>query len=156
MVPAAFVLLEALPLTPNGKLDRRALPAPESSQSRPDKMYVAPQTAAERLLAQLWAQVLGVEPVGIHDNFFELGGDSILSIQIVARATAAGLPLTPRLLFQHQTIAQLVAVVGSTSPQQAQQEPVEGPMPLLPIHHWFFEQALPEPQHWNQALMVQL
>ncbi len=156
MVPAAFVLLEALPLTPNGKLDRRALPAPESNRLTLDNTYVSPQTPVETALATIWAQVLRVEQVGIHDNFFELGGDSILSIQVVARATAAGLPLTPRHLFQHQTIARLAAVVGSVATVQAQQEVVLGPMPLIAIHHWFFQQPLPQPQHWNQALLIQI
>ncbi len=159
MVPAAFVLLEALPLTPNGKLDRRALPTPQRSRPAQDSVEMAPRTPEEELLVAIWTQLLGIEQVGIHDNFFELGGDSILSIQVVARATAAGLPLTPRHLFQHQTIARLAAVFGlaATAPAaQAEQKVVSGPLLLTPIHHWFFQQSLPEPQHWNQARIVQL
>jgi amino acid adenylation domain-containing protein/non-ribosomal peptide synthase protein (TIGR01720 family) len=156
MLPAAFIFLEALPLTPNGKLDLRALPEPAGDRPALDTTYVPARTPAEHLLAQIWTQVLGLEQVGLHDNFFELGGDSILSIQIVARATAAGLPLTPRLLFQHQTIAQLVSVIDSVQPAQAQQSIVLGPVQLTPIHHWFFQQALSQPQHWNQALFVQI
>ena len=113
MLPSVFVSLEALPMTPNGKLDRRALPAPESSRSSLEKAYTAPQTPTEQVLADIWSQVLDLPQVGIHDNFFEVGGDSILSIKIVAKATAAGLPLTPRHLFQHPTIAQLALVVGA-------------------------------------------
>jgi acyl-coenzyme A synthetase/AMP-(fatty) acid ligase len=78
MVPAVFVELAALPLTPNGKVDRRALPAPDERRLGPDSAYEAPRTGSEEILAQLWADVLGVERVGVHDNFFELGGDSIL------------------------------------------------------------------------------
>ncbi|MFQ5633148.1 MAG: phosphopantetheine-binding protein, partial [bacterium] len=74
----------AMPLTPNGKLDRRALPAPEQVRTTSENGSVAPRTAMEKLLSDIWAQVLRVERVGVHDNFFELGGDSILSLQIIS------------------------------------------------------------------------
>src|SRR4029079_7260988 len=86
MVPSAFVTLPALPLMPHGKVDRRALPEPDAAASALDPEFVAPRSPLERALADLWRQVLGVERVGVHDNFFELGGDSILSLQIIARA----------------------------------------------------------------------
>ena len=110
MVPAAFVVLERLPLTPNGKLDRRALPAPE-----PDRAAVrrGPRTPQEEILCALFAEVLGLERVGIDDNFFALGGDSIMSIQLVSRARKAGLVITPRAVFQHQTVAALAACGGA-------------------------------------------
>jgi hypothetical protein len=111
MVPAAFVWLAMLPLTPNGKVDRRALSAPDAARPVLEESCVAPRTAVEELLAGIWAQLLGLEQVRRHDNFFALGGDSILSIQVIAQATLAGLPLTPRHIFQHQTIAELAAVV---------------------------------------------
>src|SRR5438045_8776168 len=107
MVPAAFVLLEALPLTPNGKLDRRALPAPAVAAHVPKRAARTPQ---EEILCALFAEVLGLAAVGIDDNFFELGGDSIVSIQLVSRARKAGLVITPRAVFQHQTVAALAAV----------------------------------------------
>ena len=88
MVPAAVVVLDALPLTPNGKLDTRALPAPEYHDA---DRYRPPTSAIEEILAGIYAQVLGLERVGVDDSFFELGGDSILSMQVVARARAAGL-----------------------------------------------------------------
>ncbi len=87
MVPAAVVVMEALPLTVNGKLDTRALPAPEYQDV---DRYRAPGNAVEEILAGIYAQVLGLERVGVDDSFFELGGDSILSMQVVARARAAG------------------------------------------------------------------
>src|SRR5690606_22717742 len=111
MVPTAWVTLDTLPLTPNGKIDRKALPAPERGAT--GTPYAPPQGPTEERLAGIWADVLRLDRVGRHDNFFALGGDSILSIQIVARATQAGLPLTPRHLFQHQSIAELAAVVGT-------------------------------------------
>lgn len=120
MVPAAFVVLPALPLTVNGKVDRKALPAPDSNQSQAalDENYVAPQTEPEQILAGIWADVLRLPKVGTKDNFFSLGGDSILCIQVVARAGQAGLKLSPKDLFRHQTIAELAAaaeVVRTTS-----------------------------------------
>src|SRR5262249_55432839 len=83
MIPSSFVLMEALPLTPNGKLDLQSLAPPDSVRPDLKDRYVEPATAAESLLARIWAQVLGLDRVGVHDNFFELGGDSILSIQVV-------------------------------------------------------------------------
>jgi len=126
MVPSAFVLLDALPLTSNGKVDRRALPAPDTTRPELAGTYVAPRTSVEELLAGIWTDVLRLEKVGIHDNFFELGGDSILSIQVVARANQAGLRLTPKQLFGHQTIAELATVAGTTSVFQAEQGLVTG------------------------------
>ena len=156
MVPAAFVLLERLPLTPNGKVDRRALPAPGPARPQLEATYVAPRTAVEAQLAAIWAQVLGLEQVGIDDNFFELGGDSILSIQVIARATQAGLQLTLKQLFQQQTIAALAAVAGTTPTIVAEQGVVQGPVPLTPVQQWFFEQDLVDPHHFNQALLLEV
>ncbi len=106
MVPSAFVVLPALPLTRTGKIDRRALPAPAA----PTRDSEAPRDAVETALAEVWAEVLRRDHVGIHDNFFELGGDSIRTIQVVSRSRKRGLILTPRQLFQHQTIAELARV----------------------------------------------
>jgi Acyl-CoA synthetases (AMP-forming)/AMP-acid ligases II len=112
MVPSGFVVLERLPLTPNGKLDRKALPAPELIAG----VRRGPRTPQEDMLCGLFAEVLGVERVGIDDNFFALGGDSIMSIQLVSRARKAGLVITPRAVFQHQTVAALAGVIGLVAP----------------------------------------
>ncbi|WP_410586702.1 amino acid adenylation domain-containing protein [Amycolatopsis sp. lyj-23] len=149
MVPAAVVLLDRMPLTANGKVDRDALPAPDftaNAEHRP------PRTAAERALAAVWAQVLGVARVGRDDNFFALGGDSILSIQVVSRAAQAGLAVTAQQLFQHQTVAGLAAVAGAAPAVAAEQGPVTGPVPPTPIQRWFLDRDLPAPHHFNQAL----
>lgn len=111
MLPSAFVVLDQLPLTPNGKVDRRALPAPETRRPALDPPFVAPRDPLERFLAQIYAEVLRLEAVGVHDNFFELGGASIRSLEVVARAEAAGLPITPSSLFEFQTIAELAAAL---------------------------------------------
>jgi amino acid adenylation domain len=154
MIPAAFVVLEAWPLTPNGKVDRRALPAPERGGA--EEGYEAPRTPTEELLAGFWAEVLRQERVGRHDNFFALGGDSILSIQIIARAHQAGLQLTPKQLFQHQSIAELAAVAGVGPGIKAEQGVVSGVVALTPIQRWFFERDLAEPQHFNQSLLLEV
>ena len=155
MVPAAFIVLDKMPLSNSGKVDRKRLPAPETSRPSLAETYVAPRTEVERVLARIWSEVLSVKQVGIHDNFFELGGDSILSVQIGARAHQAGLQITANQLFYHQTIAGLVAVVESAPQLTATaQGEVTGPVELLPIQHWFFEQELPEPNHFNLSIMV--
>ncbi|MEG4806698.1 amino acid adenylation domain-containing protein [Microcoleus sp. F8-D3] len=156
MVPGVFVTLESLPLTPNGKVDRKALPAPDRDRPELEEAFAAPNTAIEKTLAEIWAQVLGLEQVGIDDNFFELGGDSILSIQVISKANQAGLRLTPKQLFQHQTIGQLAAVADTTETKQSEQGLIVGEVPLTPIQHWFFEQNLSEPHHWNQAVLLEL
>ncbi len=83
MVPTAIVVLEALPLTPNGKVDRRALPAPDLTQLISESNFVAPATPVEEMLAGVWAEVLGLEKVGVNDNFFELGGHSLLATRVI-------------------------------------------------------------------------
>jgi len=89
MLPTTIVWLSALPLTSNGKVDRRALPAPDSSRPNLDQAYVAPRTPVEETLAAIWSQVLGVEKIGVQDNFFELGGHSLLATQVVSRVREA-------------------------------------------------------------------
>ncbi len=154
MIPAAFVSLPALPLTANGKVDRRALPAPDIN--RQERQIVAPRNPIEETLVNIWSQVLNLDAISIYDNFFELGGDSILSIQVVSRAQQQGLQLTPRQIFQCQTIAELATVAGTGPVIQAEQGLVTGAVPLTPIQHWFFEQELPERHHWNQSILLQV
>ncbi len=111
MVPAAFVVLERLPLTPNGKLDRRALPEPAHAAA--EEAYAPPATVAEEVLAAVWAEVLGLERVGVDDNFFSVGGDSILSIRVVALARERGLELSIADVFGSPTVRELA---GRASP----------------------------------------
>jgi amino acid adenylation domain-containing protein/non-ribosomal peptide synthase protein (TIGR01720 family) len=153
MVPHTFVMLESLPLTPNGKVDRLALKAPDS-RGELEVSFVAPRNQTEEILAQIWAEVLKVEQVGVHDNFFELGGDSILSLQIINRAKLAELQLTLKQLFAHQTIAELAIVANVASVIQIEQGLVTGTLPLTPIQHWFFEQNLQQPHHFNQSFLL--
>ncbi|MEU0518088.1 non-ribosomal peptide synthase/polyketide synthase [Streptosporangium sp. NPDC006007] len=107
MVPAAFVVLDALPVTPNGKLDRGALPAADFAA---EVTGTLPRTPREELLCELFAAALGLGRVGAEDDFFTLGGDSIVAMQLVSRARAAGLVISPRDVFRHKTVAALAAV----------------------------------------------
>jgi amino acid adenylation domain-containing protein/non-ribosomal peptide synthase protein (TIGR01720 family) len=156
MVPSAFALLESLPLTLNGKVDTRALLAHELVGGEAEEAFEGPRTPIEEELARIWSQVLGTPRVGVRDNFFELGGDSILSIQIIARANQAGLRLTPKQIFQHQTIAELAQMVGMAEAVEAEQGLVLGPVPLTPIQQWFFEQELEDGHHFNQAVLLEV
>ncbi|RUS95283.1 hypothetical protein DSM106972_090590 [Dulcicalothrix desertica PCC 7102] len=155
MAPNIFVFIDTLPLTPNGKINHSALPVPDTSKSL-EKDFVLPRTQTEEILATIWTQVLGLKQVSIYDNFFELGGDSIQSIQITARANQAGLQISPRQLFQHQTIAELATVTETIPFVQVEQDTIVGSVPLTPIQHWFFEQNLPEQHHFNQSLLLDL
>jgi amino acid adenylation domain-containing protein len=106
MVPTTFLKMESLPLTTNGKVDRQTLPAPDRKNGC-TQGCVAKHTKIEKTLMKIWADVLQVEQVGVNDNFFDLGGDSILGTLILARAAQAGVKISPRELFEHQTIAAL-------------------------------------------------
>ncbi|MEH2238171.1 amino acid adenylation domain-containing protein, partial [Nostoc sp.] len=155
MVPSVFVFLENLPLTPNGKINRKALPAPEVTRNITDE-YIAPSTEIEVILSNIWQELLLKEKVGIHDNFFNLGGDSILSIQVVSRAKNSGIQITPRQIFQNQTIAELARVANTTVGVNAQQGIVTGTAPLTPIQQWFFTKNRPELHHYNQSFLLRL
>ena len=152
MVPSAWVELEHLPLSPNGKVDRRALPLPDQQE----RAWEAPQGDVEPMLARIWQEVLGVERVGRDDNFFELGGDSILSLLIVERVRLAGWKLTPRQLFERQTVVQLAAVaepVAATrvAPDALMQDTTNA---FLPMQAWFLDLPMEQRHHWNQAVLL--
>ena len=140
MVPAAIVLLDALPLTSNGKLDRKELPAPDFGATKGS--WRAPRSAEEELLCSLFAETLGLPRVGIEDNFFELGGDSISSIELVSRARRAGLLITPRDIFRHQSVEALAVVASAMHKTNAAVSDIgTGPLPLTPIMRWLLERG---------------
>jgi non-ribosomal peptide synthase protein (TIGR01720 family) len=154
MIPTYFVQHDQMPLTTNGKIDRAALPDPTQQKIRLDTEFVAPVSDREQTLAKVWAEVFQLESVGIHDNFFDLGGDSIICIQLIAKAGQAGLYFSPQQLFENQTIANLSPVVEVTTGAQAEQGLVTGPVSLTPIAHWFFEHNFPEPNKWNMSMLM--
>jgi amino acid adenylation domain-containing protein/non-ribosomal peptide synthase protein (TIGR01720 family) len=156
MLPSTFVFLESLPLGPTGKVDYRALPVPDKSRPELMSAFVAPRTELEQLLAGIWADVLKLQRVGLHDNFFELGGDSILTIQVVARAQQMGLNLTARQMFKHPTVAELSLVAGALPREKAEQGAVSGEVPLTPIQRWFFSQEFEVKDYWNMAVLLEV
>jgi amino acid adenylation domain-containing protein/non-ribosomal peptide synthase protein (TIGR01720 family) len=156
MIPAIYVYLESLPLTVSGKLDRRALPPPDRKGVEAEKAYLAPRTLLERLLVEIWSEVLRVEQVGVNDNFFELGGDSILSIKLIARANREGLHINPERLFLGQTIAELATEISRTDEMWYGQAGAIDEIPLTPIQHWFFEQNPVNPHLYSQAMLIDI
>ncbi|MFJ4973718.1 AMP-binding protein, partial [Streptomyces sp. NPDC088755] len=138
LVPSAFVVLDRLPLDLNGKVDRKALPEPELVGSE----YRAPSSASEKVLAGVFAEVLGLERVGVDDDFFAVGGDSIRSIQVVTRARARGVEVSPRDVFECRTVAELAGrarEVGTAAVLSELAGGGVGTMPLMPVGHWLLD-----------------
>ena len=154
MVPSVIVVLDAMPLTPHGKIDEAALTSVVAPANRSPTEVTPGATDKERRLATIWAEVLGLDAVGVDDNFFELGGDSILSIKLAARAGDAGIFFSTKDLFQRQTVRELAGAVSSTRRVEAEQGHVVGPVQLTPIQRWFFEQCFADAHHFNQAASV--
>ncbi|MFJ4184419.1 non-ribosomal peptide synthase/polyketide synthase [Kitasatospora sp. NPDC089509] len=152
MVPSALVELDALPLTASGKLDRRALPAPDFTAAVTER---APGSEREELLAALFAELLGLERVGVDDGFFELGGDSISSIQLVSRARAAGLVFTARDVFTRQTVAELALIAQESENTATAEDEGSGALPATPIMHWLRERGGPV-DGFHQAMLLQV
>jgi len=156
MIPTIYTSLEQLPVTTNGKIDRKALPAPKESITGLRSGYVEPGTLKEKKLAEIWASSLGIEKIGIYDNFIDLGGNSLICLQIVAKAHKMGISLTNQQVFEHQTIAELATVSCSTTSIDADQGVVTGIVPLFPIQHWFFELNNPHPEYWNLSVLLRI
>jgi amino acid adenylation domain-containing protein len=166
MVPSAFVLLDALPLTPNGKVDRRALPAPDTTRHEGEGAYVAPQTPVEEMVAGIWADVLAVKQVSIYDNFFDLGGHSLLATQLISRVRDTfGVELPLRGLFESPTVASLSdRLEGLLQTEQGLVAPPLLPVPRegeLPLSFaqarlWFLEQLEPGSSAYNIPVAVRL
>lgn len=157
MIPSAFVPLDAFALNVNGKIDRQALPAPAWQRDPESAPYRAPGDALERELVALWIRILRVERVGVDDNYFDLGGDSIISIRLVAAAQRTGLALSPRDIFQHQTIAELAAAKRSElGPEAAPANLTSyvGPVAALPMQRQFVAWMGGVPPHYNQAVWL--
>ncbi|MFJ4190007.1 amino acid adenylation domain-containing protein [Kitasatospora sp. NPDC089509] len=152
LVPSAFVPLDTLPLTGNGKLDRRALPAPDYTAASTGR---APADAREAAFCAVFAEVLGLPSVGADDGFFDLGGDSIVSIQLVSRARAAGLVVTAQDVFTHRTPAALAVVArdGEEAVATVGTEDGVGELGQLPIGHWLRDLGGPV-DGFHQAVLV--
>ena len=166
MAPAAFVFLAELPLNPNGKVDRKALPAPDLS-GRLEQQYAGPRTPTEEVLAQIWAEVLGLERVGVEDNFFVLGGHSLMATQVVARVRESlGVEVPVRALFEASVTVRELAeeVERARRDQQGLQAPPlaprprQGPLPLSLAQErlWFLEQLEPLGSTYNEIMALEL
>ena len=156
LMPSVFVPLHALPRTASGKIDRQALPSLVDGAASAPGAGRSVSTRAELTLSRIWSELLGVPNVGADDNFFALGGDSILAIQVIARARREGLRLTVRQFLSHPTVSALAGSAEAAGIALAEQGPVVGEAPLTPIQRWFVEQASPEPHHDNQAVLLEL
>jgi amino acid adenylation domain-containing protein len=166
MMPTAIVPLNELPLTANGKVDRRSLPAPDLTQVQPHATFIAPSTPTEEMLAGIWAEILGLEKVGIHDNFFELGGHSLLATQVISRLQKVfqvELPL--RQLFESPTVAGLAKDIETATKTELRLEapPIKhisrsGELPLSFAQQrlWFLYQLEPDKPFYNIPAAVRL
>jgi amino acid adenylation domain-containing protein len=166
MVPAVFVPLDSLPLLSNGKVDRQGLPAPDRTRPELDNAFTLPRSPTEELIAEIWAQLLDIERVGIHDNFFDLGGHSLLATQAVSRirdAFQVEIPL--RRLFELPTVAGLAESIEAAR----QAEPSLLAPPILPVPRdgdlalsfaqqrlWFFDQLEPGLAAYNIPAAIRL
>ena len=160
MIPAAFVVVEAIPLTPNGKVDRKFL-LEQEVELLSSREYAAPGTETEKQLARIWAEVLGIERVGIHDNFFELGGHSLLATQIISRINrelAVDVPL--RRLFETPSIGGLSRVIAKSNPSQvisiaSIRRPQQIPLSYAQERLWFLAQlGYSEQYHIPQVMKI--
>jgi len=168
MVPSAFVVLEAFPVTPNGKVDRAALPVPDTAGAR-EGAYAPPRTESEERMAGIWAEVLGVERVGVEESFFDLGGHSLLATRVASRVREAfGVDLPLRALFEAPTVAGLSRRVEALRERTA---PEGGLPPLVPVPRdplrgmplsfaqqrlWFLHRLDPESSAYNLPLALRL
>lgn len=153
MIPEEILPIDTLPTLPNGKINTRALQL--SGENKPARnIEGSAESEIEKLLIKIWEEVLGFEPVGRMDNYFEIGGDSILSIQIMAKARNAGLSFKPNDLFENQTIAQLARLPGIGKKQELPATDMDGESMLTPIQYWFFETHKVAPHFWNQIVEV--
>ena len=167
MVPAVFLQLDALPLTANGKIDRRALPVPELAGT---EGYVAPSTQVERLLADIWEEVLSLSPIGVHSNFFELGGHSLLATQVVSRIQRQlSLELPVRSLFEHPTVEDLAHEIERREPERkvrassiprvpraALSDPQRFPVSFAQQRLWILERLEPNSAAYNIPITLRL
>jgi amino acid adenylation domain-containing protein len=166
MIPSALVVLAEMPLTPNGKVDRRGLPVPDGMRPELERAYVAPRSATEEIVAAIWAELLGVERIGIHDNFFELGGHSLLATQVISKVREMfGVEVALRAIFEEPSVAGLAQRV-----EDAQREGVGlGAPPLVKVERsgklplsfaqqrlWFLDRLLNNGAVYNLSTALRL
>jgi amino acid adenylation domain-containing protein len=165
VVPSAFVRLDALPLSANGKVNRLALPDTDNARPELAADYVAPRTTSEKLLSEIWSEVLRIERVGKHDNFFELGGNSLLATLVCSRVrNILKIEVPPRLLFERPTVALMAAAIGtaaaatplSISPCRPVERNGNAPLSFPQQQFWLLDQAEPNSSHYNVRAAIKI
>ena len=153
MIPSYFVQIDLIPLNTSGKVDRKALPSPKGGIGS-DTEYEAPQTDEEKVLAKVYTEILGIESVGVRDDFFHLGGDSIKAIRIVSKLREEGYELSIQDLMRHSVIESVGKKLKKRKKDEMMHEQGEvvGEIPFTPIQTMYLESALPNPNHFNQAI----
>ncbi|WP_394211424.1 amino acid adenylation domain-containing protein [Enterovibrio calviensis] len=154
MIPSQLVMLDDFPLTPAGKIDRSAFSAPQL-QAQHEAHYEAPQSDAEKTIAEVWRSVLNTENVGVNDNFFSLGGDSILCLQLISQLKQKGYELTPKHVFMTPVLKDLAQQLTHVQAIESRVLPTE-PFGLMPIQAHFFAQDYANPHHVNQHVCLAL
>lgn len=156
MIPSSFILIDAIPKLPNGKVDKKLLSEINIiSKPKTYNYFEKPKNNIEKKLLTIWEDILNIKPISITDNFFEIGGDSILSIQIIAKARKAGLIITPNQLFEHQSISELAMFVSyKHEAPKIIEKMVLGEVALTPIQEWYFETHKIAPEYWNQIFKI--
>lgn len=152
MIPGYFHFTDSLPYLPNGKIDRPSLPVPGPVKREGDVSAKA-DLPAEKILLKIWEDILGQKNISIDDNFFELGGDSIISIQIISRASREGMKITPKQIFMHQTIRELADVVTADIRKASGVKPT-GNVQCTPVQKRFLESKLKNPSCFNHSLLI--
>lgn len=149
MIPSFFMQVDNFPLNANGKIDSAILPVPVTRINTSEE----PKTFNEKVLLQIFKNVLGVDDISIRDNFFELGGDSIQSIQICSLARQESIIISPKSIFENQTVAELAAVAKTENKVMIQPIATRGNVELTPIQEWFFAEHTTSINHWNQSIV---
>ncbi len=156
MIPSPIILVDKIPRLPNGKIDQNSLRALQNSNFK-KKEIQEPRTDLEQTLVKIWEEVMNFSPISIEDNFFEIGGDSILSIQIIAKARGMDIIIKPNQLFEHQTIAELSAFLDyNQGPTDQADAILTGEIALTPIQDWFFETHINAPNYWNHVIKLHI
>ncbi|WP_150273105.1 non-ribosomal peptide synthetase [Paenibacillus tepidiphilus] len=155
MIPASYYIVDSIPLNLSGKTDTARLAA-GARKLEPGSGYAEPTTENERKLARIWSELLGLEKVSVKDPFFEIGGDSIISMQVIARAAGEGLKIELKSFYEDKCIERMALHAGKTGTQDSEQGEIAGVYPLTPIQRWFFGNSFAEYNHWNQSVCLEL
>lgn len=154
MLPHAYVEIREIPLTPNGKIDLKNLPEPDLNYSKGKLRN--PEGKIEKTLSEIWKQLLGIKELSTNDNFFSLGGDSMIVMHTVAMAAKKGLVISPKLIFEHQTIKELAKKIRVNTLDAAKTNHTQGIVPLTPIQHRYFSLDMDDRNHGHICFLLDI